>query len=141
LLALLGAAWITFTACEMSHTLADFANDRRAGYRTFARRVGFERAWRLERILLMVGTTAWVWAAMRLLPPAGAAVGGAVLVALGVLVPVLAVAADVRGDPAGLMLPYGAVKRGWGMLAILLLGLPPAETVLLLWLCSTIKLG
>jgi hypothetical protein len=66
--------------------------------------------------------------------------GRAVLVGIGLVALVLATGVDAQAAPGRVMLPYGALKRGWAALAILLLGLPPIETGLLLWLCLTIKL-
>jgi 4-hydroxybenzoate polyprenyltransferase len=165
---LLAASWVAFTACELAHTLVDFEADGRSGYRTFAQRLGFGPTLRLQRGFLLIGTGAWLWAAARLLPPAGALPGTLVLAGVALVAvaaglaagpdPVTRVAARVlraqagtpepaaraeglpASAPARLMAPYGALKRGFAALTVLLLGLPPAETGLLLWLCLTIKL-
>lgn len=140
LLILLAAAWLMFTACELAHTLADFGDDRRSGYRTCAQRLGCEATRRLQLALLAAGIAGWVWVGGNLLPDASAAMGRAVLVGIGLVALVLATGVDAQAAPGRVMLPYGALKRGWAALAILLLGLPPIETGLLLWLCLTIKL-
>lgn len=140
LLALLAAAWLMFTACELAHTLVDFDVDSRSGYRTCAQRLGRVPTLRWQLAMLAAGVAGWVWAAGNLLPHAQADLGRVVLVGIALLALVLGAAASPRAAPSRLLLPYGVLKRGWVALAILLLGLRPIETGLLLWLCLTLKL-
>lgn len=140
---MLASACLTFGARELCHTLTDLADDRTSGYRTFAVRAGAAATGRLEIALLAAGLLAWAGSAAALLPPSAPAPSRAVVPALGGAALLVAGLArrPGRAGPVALDAPYPIVKLAWISGALLILGLDPATTGLLLWLYLTSKIG